>query len=145
MADADSGATGGGAKADAGKDGKDQPAAGIGMDVQALKKLLVRSKKEAVNCALAQGDAKTGGLGLVLLDKIELPKQLMKSLKEQFPTSRSPCFGTASIDVDKDPKLVTFRVNRRVPGLDRRMRKSLKGTGFTKVEIQTGPSASEGE
>ncbi len=129
----------------AGKDEEEEAPGGTGMDMSDLKKLLVRSKKESVNCALAQGDAKSGGLGLIMMDKIKLPKQLMKSLKEQFPLARSPCFGTASVDVDQDPKLVTFRLNKRVPGLDRRLRKSLKGTGFTKVAIESGPDADDAE
>lgn len=129
----------------AGKDESEKPASGTGMGRQDLKKLLIRSKKEPVSCALAQGDAKSGSLGLILLDKIKLPKQLMKSLKEQFPLARSPCFGTASVDMEQDPKLVTFRLNKRIPGLDRRMRKSLKGTGFTKVAIESGPETDDAE
>ena len=29
-------------------------------------------------------------------------------------------------------------MNKHIPGLDRRVRKSLKGTGFTKVAIEVG-------
>ena len=81
---------------------------------------------------------KDGGLGLILLDKVRPSKQLVKDLKEKFPTARTPCFGTASVDMEKDPKLVTFNVNKSIPGMDRRMKKSLKGTGYTKVEIARG-------
>ena len=111
---------------------------GIGMDKQEIKKLLKRSRNEPVNCALMQGDPKDGGLGLILLDKVRPSKQLVKDLKEKFPTARTPCFGTAAVDADKDMKLVTFSMNKSIPGLDRKMKKSLKGTGYTKVEIERG-------
>lgn len=119
------------------KDGQDGDA-GTGMDFRDLKRALARSRREKMNVALAQGDPKTGGNGLVLIDKVMPPKQVMRNLKDQFPKSRTPCFGTVSIDMDVDPKLVTFKVNKRIPGLNRRLRKTLKGTGFTKVNIEVG-------
>lgn len=122
----------------AGKDQEPEQADGIGMEKQDIKKLLARSRLDPVNCALMQGDPKDGGLGLILLDKVRPSKQLVKDLKEKFPTARTPCFGTASVDMEKDPKLVTFNVNKSIPGMDRRMKKSLKGTGYTKVEIARG-------
>lgn len=118
---------------------------GTGMDMQALKKLLLRSRREKVNCAMAQGDAESGGLGLILMHRAKPPKAVLTDLKKQFPTARTPCFGTASIDMDLDPKQVTFQMNKRIPGLDRRMRKTLKGTGFTKVVIETGQGTKEAE
>ena len=117
------------------KDGKSPEA---GMDRQTLKRKLVRARRVAIAAAIAQGDPKTGGKGLVLLDPVMPPKQLMKALKNQCPAASKLCFGTVTIDRDADPKLVTFRVNRRAPGLDRRLRKTLKAAGYSKVTIETG-------
>jgi len=79
-----------------------------------------------------------GGLGLLLLDPVLPPKQILKTLKEKFPTASKLCFGTASVDQAADPKFVTLRVNKRAPGLDRRLRKTLKGTGYSRIAIQVG-------
>jgi len=79
-----------------------------------------------------------GGLGLLLLDPVLPPKQILKALKEKFPTASKLCFGTASVDQAADPKLVTLRVNKRAPGLDRRLRKTLKGTGYSRIAIEVG-------
>ena len=122
----------------AGKDEEPEQEGGIGMEKQDIKKLLARSRLEPVNCALMTGDPKDGSLGLILMDKVRPSKQLVKDLKEKFPTARTPCFGTASVDMEKDPKLVTFKMNKNIPGIDRRMKKSLKGTGYTKVEMVRG-------
>ena len=116
-----------------------------GMEKRDMKKLLKRSQSEPVSCAIAQGDAKSGGPGLILMDKIRLPKELVRELKEKFPTMRTPAFGTASVDVEADAKLVTFKMNKRIPGLDRRVRKSLKGTGYSKVSIELAGIDDDGE
>ena len=55
------------------KDGEDGDA-GTGMDLQELKKALARSRRAKMNVALAQGDAKTGGAGLIMIDKATPPK-----------------------------------------------------------------------
>jgi hypothetical protein len=109
-----------------------------GMDVPALKRMLAIARRSKMNAAIAQGDPKSGGLGLILLDKVMPPKQVLKTLKDQAPKASKFCFGTASVDMETDRKLVTFRMNKKVPGLDRRLRKALKGTGYNKVAIQTG-------
>lgn len=118
------------------KDAK--PGSDTGMERPLMKRMLIRSRRVAVGAAIGQGDVKSGGRALVLLDRTMPPRQLMKTLKDQFPTASKLCFGKASVDPDADPKLVTFRMNRRAPGLDRRLRKTLKGTGFNKVAIETG-------
>src|SRR3954468_14865503 len=126
---------GGGAMAEK-EDGKGevQP----GMDARALKRMLAIARRGKMNVAIAQGDAKSGGLGLILLDKVMPPKQVLKTLKDQAPKATKFCFGTASVDTKADPKLVTFRMNKKIPGLDRVLRKALKGTGYSKVAIETG-------
>jgi hypothetical protein len=115
-----------------------KPADGTGMDRQAMKKMLALSRRAALNAAIGMGDPKDGSLGLLLIDKVMPPKQILKTLKDQFPKGSKFCFGTASVDMDADPKLVKFRMNKRIPGLDRRLRKTLKGTGYSKVAIETG-------
>src|SRR4051794_23170098 len=105
-----------------------KPADGTGMERGPMKKMLARSRRAALNAAAGIGDPKSGSLGLLLIDKVMPPKGVMKALKEQFPGGSKFCFGTASVDMDADPKLVTLRMNKRIPGLDRRLRKTLKGT-----------------
>lgn len=111
---------------------------GTGMDRQAMKKMLALSRRSALNTAIGVGDAKSGGLGLLLINKIMPPKQVLKTLKEQFPKGSKFCFGTASVDMEADPKLVKLKMNKRIPGLNRRLKKTLKGTGYSKVEIEIG-------
>jgi hypothetical protein len=100
--------------------------------------MLALSRRTALSTAVGVGDAKSGGLGLMLMDKVMPPKQLLKTLKDQFPKASKFCFGTASVDMDADPKLVKLRMNKRIPGIDRKLRKTLKGTGYSKVAIETG-------
>jgi hypothetical protein len=45
-------------------------------------------------------------------------------------------WGKAEVDVDADPKLVVLILNKPAPGMARRLKKTLKGTGFTKIEIR---------
>jgi len=121
----------------AGKD-DDKGDGPAGMDVGALKRMLAIARRGKVNAAIAQGDPKKGGDGLILLNKVMPPKQVLKTLKDQDPKATKFCFGTASVDMEADPKLVTFRMNKKIPGLNRRLRKALKGTGYNKVAIETG-------
>jgi hypothetical protein len=44
-------------------------------------------------------------------------------------------FGTAEVDPDDDPTLVKFRLNKPVTSMARRLVKTLKGSGFRKVQI----------
>ena len=107
-------------------------AADTGMDKADMKKLLTRSKKEPVNCAVALSkDA-----ALMLLDKIKQPKALVKALQKDFPDAKAPRWGQAFVDVDENPKLVILTLNAAAPGIARKLKKSLKGTGFSKVEIR---------
>ncbi len=119
-----------------GANGDADGGSGTGMELPMLKRMLALSRRTKINVALGQGDAKSGGLGLILMDKVMPGKQMVKELKEQFPGARSLCFGTASIDMDTDPKQVNFAMNKRFPGLDRCLKKSLKGTGYSKVAIK---------
>ena len=105
------------------------------MDKGELKKLLMTSKKQPVNCALALGDGKTTALGLILLDRVKAPKAVEKELTKQFPDAKNARWGTAVVDVDDDPKLVKFAINKAISGMAKRLVKSLKGTGISKVSL----------
>src|SRR6185312_6796568 len=105
------------------------------MEKAVLRKLLMKSKAEPVNCALAQGDGKTTALGLLLLHRTKQPKVLMKDLQKQFPDAKNLRFGTAFVDVDENPKQVNFFINRPISNMARKLAKSLKGTDFREVQI----------
>ena len=114
-----------------------EPGPVTAMEPRDLKKLLVRAKREPVSCALASGEG--AGPYLILLDRAKDPRAVLGLLKKQFPTARTPAFGTASVDADANPKQVCFTVNKKAPGVARKLVKALKGTGFTKVLV-TGSS-----
>jgi hypothetical protein len=105
-----------------------------GMEKGEMKRLLAKSKKEPVNCALGQGDDNT--TALLLLDKVKAGKSVEKELTKQFPDAKNTRFGTAVVDVDVDPKKVIFTVNKPVSSMARKLVKTLKGTGFSKAEIR---------
>jgi hypothetical protein len=108
------------------------------MDKGELRKLLLKSKQEPLNCAVATGDGRKSQPALILLDRRKPPKTLMKELEKQFPEARNPRFGTAQVDPEADAKLVLLRLNAGASGLAERLAKSLKGTGFSKVKIMLG-------
>lgn len=108
--------------------------AATGMDKDELKALLRKSKTEPVNCAVAaSGDDRT--LGLIYLDKVKAPKAVSGVLEKAHKTATLVRWGKAEVDTDIDAKLVTFTLNKNVNGLGKKLRKSLKGTGYTKVII----------
>jgi hypothetical protein len=105
----------------------------IELDKAELKKLLVRSKKEPVNCAV--GEAKTGQ-ALIQLHKIKQPRAVSAEMEKEYGVMKNLRWGKAEVDVDADPKLVILFLNRAVSGMARKLKKTLKGTGFSKVEIR---------
>jgi hypothetical protein len=106
----------------------------IGMDVDKLKQLLRLSKKEPVNCAVA-GQTADATMAYILLDKVKAPKAVGGMLDKENPKNFNLRWGTAEVDTERDPKLVTFTLNKNVTGLGKKLKKSLKGTGYTKVLI----------
>jgi hypothetical protein len=108
--------------------------AGFGMEKGQLKALLIKSKQEPVSCAIGKG--KEAGSAYILLDNIKQPKALETALEKQFPDIKDPRRGTASVDVDANPKLVVFRLNRPASGLAVRMLKLVKQVGFSKVKFE---------
>ncbi len=103
------------------------------MDRAEMKRLLARSKAEPVSCALAL--AEDGKSAVLMLDKIKQPRAMQLLLQKEHPKATNPRFGTAEVDEEIDARLVRFRINRAASGMARRLVKSLKGTGYNKVEI----------
>lgn len=104
-----------------------------GMDRAEMKRFLLKSKQEPVNCAIGVGDEKS--LALLMLARNRSPKALQGELQKEFPTVFNTRFGTAMVDTDDDPTLVKFMLNKPVSSMARRLVKTLKGTGFRKVQI----------
>jgi hypothetical protein len=104
-----------------------------GMEKPDMKRLLTKSKAEPVNCAFGQGEDATSAL--LLLDRMKQPKAVEKDLTKQFPSAKYTRWGTAEVDMEIDPKEVRFTINKPSPGVAKKLVKTLKGTGFTKVVI----------
>ncbi len=102
------------------------------IDKNELKKLLIRSKKEPVNCAVGQA---ADGSAVIMLDKIKQPRAVFKKMEEEYGDIKNGRWGTAEVDVDADPKLVILTINKAASGLARKLKKTLKGTTFTKVRV----------
>jgi len=103
------------------------------MDKGSMKMVLAKAKRTPVNCAT--GLSKDGRFGLLLMHITRKPKALVADLIEAIPGARNIRFGTAAVDVKTDPKLVLLQLNKSLSGLDRKLRKTLKVAGYTKVEI----------
>ena len=108
-------------------------AVNTGMTKSEMRKLLMRSKEEPVACAVGIGD--DAALGLMVLHRTKRGKMMEAVLKEAVPQAKIMRFGTAKVDADDDPKLVLLSLNRGLGGIARKLVKTLKGTGFTKVRI----------
>ncbi len=104
-----------------------------GMDRAEMKRFLLKSKQEPVNCAIGVGDDKS--VALLMLARSRSPKALQGDLQKEFPSAFNTRFGTAVVDTDDDPTLVKFMLNKAVTSMARRLVKTLKGTGFRKVQI----------
>ena len=104
-----------------------------GMTKAEMKKLLNRSKEEPVSCAIGLGD--DAGVGLLLLHRTKPGRAVEALLKEAVPSAKNTRWGTAFVDLEDNPKLVKLTLNKAVSGMARKLVKTLKGTGFTKVVI----------
>ncbi len=102
------------------------------IDKADLKKLLTRSKKEPVNCAIGLASDSSA---LIMLDKIKQPRAVARKLEDEYSDVKNQRWGTASVDIDADPKLVLLTINKPAPGFARKMKKTLRGNGFTKVRV----------
>ncbi|WP_187830082.1 hypothetical protein [Siccirubricoccus phaeus] len=116
----------------------------IGMDMDKLKQLLRLSKKEPVSCAVA-GNTNDATMAFILLDKVKAPKAVSGQLDKENPKNFNLRWGTVVVDTDIDPKLVTFTLNKNVTGMAKKLKKTLKGTGYTKVVINFEDGTSDSE
>ena len=107
--------------------------ASTGMDRAEMRKLLTGTKEKPVHCAIGIG--KDPGIGLLLMDKMKAPKILEKQLMLAIPDTKNTRWGTAAVDWEDDPKLVKLYLNKPISGMARKLVKTLKGTGFSKVQI----------
>ena len=102
------------------------------IDKSELKKLLTRSKKEPVNCAIGLA---ADGSAVIMLDKIKQPRAVLKKMEDEYGDIKNGRWGTAEVDTDVDPKLVVLTINKTASGIARKLKKTLKGTTFTKVRV----------
>ena len=72
----------------------------------------------------------------MMLHKIKQPRAVSKDLEGKFDGLKTLRWGTAFVDTDDDPKLVILTLNRAGGQLGQKLKKTLKGTGFSKVRIQ---------
>ena len=124
----------------AGKDPKHEPGPDDIMPAAALKSTLAVAKRgEPVNCAIALTKDREA---IVLVDKQRRHKQLLAEIKKKSAgiglqlEATSLRSGHASVDTDRDAKLVTLTINKdassatRMPLLER-----FKKAGFSKLEF----------
>jgi hypothetical protein len=102
------------------------------MDKAQIKKVLAASRRDPVSCAVGI----SGGHAVILLDRIKKPKALEQDLSKQFPDLKNARWGTASVDTEENPGLVVLTLNKAASGLAQSLKKSLKGTGYSQVEIR---------
>ena len=112
-----------------------------GMDHAEMKRFLLKSKQEFI--CIGIGDDKS--VALLMLSPHRSAKSLQGDLQKQFPTAFNTRFGTAMVDTDDDPTLVKYMLNKAVTSMARRLVKTLKGTGFRKVQILLGDGTPVGD
>jgi hypothetical protein len=112
-----------------------------------MKPLLTLSKKEPVQAAIALS---VDGDGLLLLDKKAPPRKVMSMLRANAEKAKvklngsSLRFGRAEVDVDYDPGVVRFFINKEVPGpLRLKMIELVKRIPYQKAEFEVDPSLEE--
>lgn len=102
------------------------------MDRAQMRALLARARQQPVNAAIGLGPT---GEALLLLDRVKPPRGVEKQLLAQVPQAKGTRWGVASVDPERDPKLLRLQLNRPVAGFARRLKTALRGTGVTRIEI----------
>jgi hypothetical protein len=110
-----------------------EPAA-TGMEIAEMKRLLGMSCDAPLGCGVGAGDDRA--MALLLIDKVKAPKAVLKDLEDQFPKLVNPRFGTVQAMPEGKAKTVRFVLNKPSSGLAKKLVKTLKGTGYTKVELR---------
>jgi hypothetical protein len=90
------------------------------MDRDELKAMLRLARKDPMNCAVA-GNTADASMAFILLHKVKAPKAISLQLDKENPKNFNMRWGTAKVDPDKDPKLVTFTLNKNVTGLAKKL------------------------
>lgn len=97
-----------------------------------LKRLFRLAREQPVSAALALDKS---GVALLLLDKRKPDTALERQLRADAPAATLNRRGTVMIDPDDD-KLAVFTVNKPAPGMARKLVKTLKGTGISRVRFR---------
>jgi hypothetical protein len=104
------------------------------MEVADIRRLLNESKSSGKPIGCAVGMSKDMKTALLLLHKTHEGAELGRNLKKEVPDVVNMRFGTARID-DENQKMVRLVLNRPVSGVAKKLVKTLKGTGYTKVKL----------
>jgi hypothetical protein len=104
------------------------------MEVADIRRLLNESKSSGKPIGCAVGMSKDMKTALLLLHKTHEGAELGRNLKKDVPDVVNMRFGTARID-EENQKLVRLVLNRPVSGVAKKLVKTLKGTGYTKVKL----------
>jgi hypothetical protein len=104
------------------------------IDIAGLKRLFTLARKRQVGCAVG---LTVDGKARIMLHKVKKPKAILRDLTEQFGDLKSLRWGTVEVDENEKPKQILLTLNRSIPGLDIRLKKIIKGTGFTQVEVRS--------
>jgi hypothetical protein len=105
-----------------------------GMEIAEMKRLLKNSREAPLGCAIGAGEDQT--MALLLIDKVKAPKAVLKELEGQFPQLANPRFGTVQAMPDGKAATVRFVLNKPSSGLGKKLVKTLKGTGYSKVDLE---------
>lgn len=111
------------------------------IDKAKIKKLLRKSKPtKPMNCAVGIGN---DGTAVIYLDKLKKKQAALKEAEKEYGEISSGRFGEAFVDKDVDRKLVILSLNRALSGIARKLKKTLKGTGFAKVQVMVDGKVAE--
>ena len=111
------------------------------IDKPKIKKMLRKAKpSKPMNCGVGIGN---DGTAVILLDKIKKKTALLKEMEKEYGDVASGRFGEAWVDKEVDRKLVIISLNRALSGIARKLKKTLKGTGFAKVQIMVDNKVAE--
>src|SRR3954447_19283294 len=103
-----------------------------GMERADMKALLNKARPDKP-VSFAFGLGKDPNLAMLKMDKLKNPKAVDKMLGDQFADVKTSRWGTVSFD--ETDQTLKFLVNKPIGGVARKLVKTLKGTGFSKVQI----------
>lgn len=122
-----------------------------GMEKAEMRQLLGRSTEDnSVRCGIALH--KDSRLAYLKLSKMGMAQALSAELRKEHAEIKAVTWGTVIPgDVDSRPesthdaKMAVFRLEKRLSGLAKRLRGTLKGTGFAKIMIIYGDGSTDSE